>query len=54
MDRPLVHFVASDALDPTHRPPVLSEAFHWIAAGYGRETADQFLLVSPSTVPNGD
>jgi len=37
--RELVHVIASDAHDPTHRHPCLHEACDWVAAKYGQVMA---------------
>ena len=49
LDRCLVHFVASDAHDSRVRPPDLTEAFAWVAARYGNETADRLFVINPSS-----
>ncbi len=39
MERRMVHFIASDAHDTHHRPPLLAEAFAYIVNRYGAERA---------------
>ncbi len=35
MNRDLVHFIASDAHDTAHRPPVLREAYNYVEKTWG-------------------
>jgi protein-tyrosine phosphatase len=50
MDRRLVHFIASDAHDLTHRPPALSPCYRWIAGKYGPGTAETLFISNPAAV----
>jgi len=47
MDRGLVHFVASDAHDPEHRPPRLDLARRWVESRYGEPWARLLFEVHP-------
>jgi protein-tyrosine phosphatase len=49
----LVHFVASDAHDTKHRPPVLTEAYAWVEAHYGEAQARRLLIDNPQKVLDG-
>ncbi len=53
MDRGLVHFVASDAHDCTHRPPRLDLAHERVAERWGSETAERLLVSNPAAVLTG-
>ena len=50
IEESLVHLVASDAHDPRHRPPVLSEAYRAIAEEWGEETARRLVVENPWSV----
>ena len=50
LDREAVHVVASDAHDPSFRPPVLSGAREWLANEYGEELARVLVLDNPKAV----
>jgi protein-tyrosine phosphatase len=50
MDIGLVHFVASDAHDPVHRPPVLSAARAEVERRWGAETARKLFVDHPRAV----
>ena len=54
MRRELVHFVASDAHDARHRPPVLAEAYRDIARRYGGERAEALFVTNPRKVLTGE
>jgi protein-tyrosine phosphatase len=43
----MVHFVASDAHDPRHRPPVLKDAYDWVAKRYGEGLAERLFVDNP-------
>jgi protein-tyrosine phosphatase len=53
LERNLVHFFASDAHDPKHRPPILSECYRKVAETKGEEVADRLLKKNPEAVING-
>jgi len=53
MRRGLVHFLASDAHDGTHRPPLLDEAWRYTARHYGEETARLLLEDNPRAALTG-
>ena len=50
----LVHAVASDAHDPTERPPSLREAEEVITARFGKDIARLLLSDFPSRIVNGE
>jgi protein-tyrosine phosphatase len=50
LDRDLAHFVASDAHDASTRPPVMSDAFRAIAAGWGEARARRLTEENPRAV----
>jgi protein-tyrosine phosphatase len=49
----LVHFIASDAHDVKHRPPVLREAFHWMMKEYGPAVAERLFILNPGAAVAG-
>lgn len=51
--RGLIHFIASDAHDLTNRPPVLDEAFSYIAKTYTPETAKLLFSENPAATLAG-
>jgi protein-tyrosine phosphatase len=51
--RNLVHFLASDAHDLKHRPPVLSACYRKVAAARGEEIAELLLKKNPEAVIKG-
>jgi protein-tyrosine phosphatase len=53
IERGLVHFLASDAHDGTHRPPLLDEAWRYTARHYGEETARLLLEDNPRAAVTG-
>ncbi len=53
MDRGLVHFVASDAHDIEHRPPLLADAFAYIADRYGADRATALFADNPRATLTG-
>jgi len=53
LQRGLVHFLASDAHDCTYRPPLLDEAWRYIAGHYGEETARLLLEANPRAALTG-
>jgi protein-tyrosine phosphatase len=54
MNRGLVHFVASDAHDCTHRPPRLDRARERVADRWGPETAERLFVSNPAAVLTGE
>ncbi len=52
--RGLVHIVASDAHDTTHRPPILSEAFAYVSRNWGPRRAEHLFSLNPMAVLTGD
>ncbi len=50
LDEGLVEFVASDAHDVKHRPPLLSEARDLIEGRWGEATATRLLVTNPLRV----
>jgi protein-tyrosine phosphatase len=53
MEQGLVHFVASDAHDTKHRPPVLSEACEWTRRQFGEEVARSLFVDNPEAAVLG-
>lgn len=53
MRRDLVHFIASDAHDTKHRPPVLSEAYRWVEKEYGTLRAERLFIDNPKATIDG-
>ncbi len=54
MQRALVHFVASDAHGVKSRPPVLSGAYRYIEAEYGKPCAEFLLVSNPRAALSGE
>lgn len=54
LHRGMVHFLASDAHDLEHRPPVLDAAWQFLERGFGRPTAQRLLADNPRAVLAGD
>jgi protein-tyrosine phosphatase len=50
----LVHCVASDAHDPSHRPPLLQEARRMVAQEFGEESAHALFEKNPRAVLLGE
>lgn len=50
----LTHFVASDAHDTRHRPPVLQEAYTSLAAQYGKRVAEVLFRENPRAALAGE
>ena len=50
----MVHFVASDAHCPTHRPAVLSKAYKFIQKKYGKDYAQEIFYENPLKLINGE
>lgn len=53
MNRNLVHFIASDAHDTVHRPPVLREAYQQVAKTWGESRAETLFVLAPHAVITG-
>jgi protein-tyrosine phosphatase len=53
MRRSLVHFLASDAHDCQHRPPLLDEVWRLTAKQYGEDTARRLLEENPRAALTG-
>src|ERR1017187_7518731 len=53
MARGLVHFLASDAHDLQHRPPVLDEVRRYVEETFDPEAADRLLVENPQSVLEG-
>ena len=53
LDRGIVHFVASDGHDLKHRPPVLAEGRRYLEERFGKERAEQLLVLNPRAVLSG-
>ena len=51
--RGLVHIVASDAHDPTHRHPRLDEAYTAVQSRYGKDAAEILFYENPHAVVEG-
>ena len=54
LKRQAVHVIASDAHDPTHRTPVLSEARKVVTELAGTEVADALFVKNPAAIVNGE
>ena len=50
LSKGLVHIVASDAHDTTHRPPLLEEAYAYVAKAYGEGRAQALFVTNPGAV----
>lgn len=53
MNRNLVHFIASDAHDTIHRPPILREAYEHVTKTWGEKRAETLLVLAPQAVIDG-
>ena len=53
MERKLVHFVASDAHDTERRPPLLGEAYAYVARHYGDVVAGALFRENPKATLTG-
>lgn len=53
IDRGLAHFLASDAHDLEHRPPVLDEVRRYVEEKYDEETAALLLVENPQAAIEG-
>lgn len=54
LERRLVHFVASDAHDTRHRPPVLDRAFRHLADTVGEQDARVLCEINPRSTLSGN
>jgi protein-tyrosine phosphatase len=54
IDAGLVHFVASDGHNPQGRPPVLSEAYRYVAKHHGEPLAETLFVSNPKAALTGD
>lgn len=54
MSRGMVHFIASDAHDPVHRPPDLRPAYEFVAARYGADMARRLFETNPAAALTGE
>lgn len=53
LDHGLVHFVATDAHSPRHRPPLLSDAWQWLSDHAGPQAASRLCADFPHAVAQG-
>ncbi len=54
LKRNLVHFIASDAHDTKHRPPLLNEAFEWLSKNYSPSLAGRLCVDNPMATLTGE
>src|SRR5690349_5280595 len=54
IERGLVHFIASDAHDTEHRPPVMDGAYRYIEKEYGKANAEALFTDNPRAVLAGE
>jgi protein-tyrosine phosphatase len=54
LSRNLVHFIASDAHDTVHRPPLLRAAFEFVSRKFGTARAELLFSGNPASVLTGD
>jgi protein-tyrosine phosphatase len=54
IERDLVHFIASDAHDTEHRPPVMDGAYRYIAREYGKVCAEALFAGNPLAALAGE
>jgi protein-tyrosine phosphatase len=54
MNRNLAHFIASDAHDTKHRPPVLREAYQQVEKTWGPERAEALFVSAPRATLTGE
>lgn len=54
MERRLVHFIASDAHDTEHRPPLLAESFDYVSERYGAPAAQALFVDHPRATLTGE
>lgn len=53
LGRNLIHFFATDAHDPKHRPPLMSSCYQRVAESRGKELADLLFTLNPEAVIQG-
>ena len=53
LDHGMVHFLASDAHDGVHRPPVLTEGWQFVEERVGPETAERLFVVNSQAALSG-
>ncbi len=53
LSKGLAHIVASDAHDTKHRPPLLKEAYEYVARTCGEERADLLFVKNPAATLTG-
>jgi protein-tyrosine phosphatase len=53
LKRRMVHFIASDAHDTKHRPPVLRESFELVSNEFGPGTAEILFVLNPGATLRG-
>jgi len=53
LEKNLVQFIASDAHDTRHRPPVIKDAYEWVAGRYGDGLAARLFVDNPAAALAG-